>query len=484
MQLSRKQQSAAVVAALTFFTLTVYAVTRGPGTPARHAVHTPPASPSALSVTTSTVSDVTLEARLDRGALLRGSDGELHVALALRAGTPPGLPPVQPTDALVVLDVSGSMMGQKLDYAKQALHQLIDRLSPQDRFALVTYDSEARLVTPLGTVADKTRLHRTVDGLQVLGGTNMSAGLELALDQLSRRERAGRTARVLLLSDGHANEGDSSEAGLISRARKVVAQDDVLSAIGIGDDFNEDLMTALAERGAGNFYYLSQVGMLGRYFDAELRAASQTVASALELEFEPAPGVQLTELGGYPVERVGERYVVRPGNLVAGQERVLWATLRAPTATLGEVALGQFGVRFKAGQAPQHARTPELPRLACVGDGARFEAAIVRPVWEDYVTTEQYQKAQANLGRAVGEGSEADIVREQQAFEANRALASKLGSQRVLDQLAAMASKAESAKVAQKASPGERKYNAKQMKSRALFDRRKDAYNDDPSLSL
>lgn len=187
-------------------------------------------------------------------------------------------------------------------------------------------------------------------------------------------------------------------------------------------------LTALAERGAGNFYYLSQVGMLGRYFDAELRAVSQTVASALELEFEPAPGVQLTELGGYPVERVGERYVVRPGNLVAGQERVLWATLRAPTATLGEVALGQFGVRFKAGQAPQHARTPELPRLACVGDGARFEAAIVRPVWEDYVTTEQYQKAQANLGRAVGEGSEADIVREQQAFEANRALASKFGS--------------------------------------------------------
>lgn len=54
----------------------------------------------------------------------------------------------------------------------------------------------------------------------------------------------------------------------------------------------------------------------------------------------------------------------------------------------------------------------------------------------------------------------------------------------MLDQLAAMASKAESAKVAQKASPGERKYNAKQMKSRALFDRRKDAYNDDPSLSL
>lgn len=494
MPISNRKRGALTVAALTLLTLASYALARPGEAPVqRPSIAAPAPAPTVIkpaqapiAVTTAT-GQVTLTAKVDRNALLAGSDGQAHVALTLRAQTADGDAAARsPIDALVVLDISGSMAGQKLDYAKQALHQLIDRLTGEDRFSLVTYESEARVLLPLqaaqgGAVAG---FHRVVDNLETAGGTNMSAGLDLALRELQQHNEQGRNARVLLLSDGHANEGDSSLAGLTERARKFTRHDDVLSAMGIGDDFNEDLMTSIADRGTGNFYYLSKVAVLGRYFDAELRAAAQTVASALELRFTPAPGVELLELAGYPIEQSGTVLSVRPGNLYAGQERLLWATIKAPTDALRDVALGSFSLRFKRNEELLETPSAALPELACVSDSERFEQAIVRDLWEEYVATEQYSKSKVALGRAVSEGTEVDIDREQKSFESNRSLAEKLGSKRVLDQLGAMASEVDAAKKSQRAPAAERQYDAKQMKSKAIFSRRKDAYNDDPWLGL
>ncbi len=503
MQIRTDKTGKLIVGALTFCTLLAYALYRVAGLPSAPAraeasswshglfAVTNPARPQPATKpaakATSGAGEVTLTAQLDRRAVLSGSDGELHVALELRAnGAAAADAARKPTDALVLLDVSGSMSGKKLDDAKQALHRLIERLGPDDRFGLVTYESEAQLVVPLRSAGAGAvpEFHRVVDRLATGGGTNMSAGLDLALAQLRGQRRSGASARVLLLSDGHANEGDASPAGLAARVREVVQLDDVLSALGIGDDFNEDLMTSLADNGAGNFYYLSRVELLGRYFDAELRAAAQTVASALELRFAPAPGVQLVALAGYPIERGERSDTVRPGNLYAGQERKLWATLRVPTDTLRDLALGSFSLQYQQGAAARELEAPPLPTLACVADVTRFERSIDRASWEEYVAGEQYTKVQAALGKAVGEGDEADIDREQRAYEQNRSLAEKLGSTRVLRQLDALSTEAAAAKSEQKAPAAERSYNAKQKKSRALFKLRRDAYNDDPLLGL
>lgn len=455
--------------------------------PTQPALALPPAA-SPASAQVGTASDaVSLSAQLDRSSVLVGSDGLVHVALTLRAEpTKEPAATVHPTDALVVLDLSGSMSGQKLSYAKQALHQLINRLTPRDRFGLVTYESDAALALPL-TAADgpqSARFHRVVDALETAGGTNMSAGLDLALAELAKRERGGRDARVLLLSDGHANMGDSSAAGLSERARKVTRFDDVLSAMGIGDDFNEDLMSGLADSGTGNFYYLSRVETLASYFDAELKAAAQTLASALELQFVPEPGVELVELSGYPIERDGARVIVRPGNLRSGQERLLWATLRAPTAALRDVALGRFALQFKQDGKSFAVNTPALPALACVADRTRYEDSIARPLWEQYTLSEGYRKVQGAIGKAIAEGDAKDIERERANYELNRSLAQKFGSAAVLKSLSDMASVADSAKNWQTQAPAQRAYHAKQEKSRALFGRRQDAYNSDPLLGL
>jgi Ca-activated chloride channel family protein len=444
---------------------------------------------STLAATTGSVpsGEVRLSARLDRSAVLSGSDGQAHVEVTLEAGAADARAGSahRPSDVLVVLDISGSMSGSKLAYAKQALHQLIGRIQPSDRFGLVTYESTARVVVPLQAASEENprRWHHAVDALETAGGTNMSAGLDLALTQLAQAHRE-HTARVLLLSDGQANEGDATPDGLRSRTRRFVRAEHVLSTMGVGDDFNEDLMTALAQTGTGNFYYLSQVAQLGRFFDAELRAATETVADAVELRFEGDPSVRVVDVSGYELEHVGNGVRVRPGNLYAGQKRTLWVTLQVPTGTLGSLDVGRFVLAYKQQDRARELTTGNLPKLACVADREQWKRGIDKQLWEQLVITEQYEKAKLDLGGAIGRGSANDIDKTVGSYAENRELAKDLGSASVLQQIDKLEQEQTRAKQAAVQPESVRSLEAKQVKARATFKRRADAYNDDPLAGM
>ena len=494
MEATHSRMSLMILAGLSLCTVGVYAAYRhmplvGSSLavpPAISAPKPPPAPapepPLAAAVATLGQGEVKLSAKLDRSAVLSGSDGIAHVELTLEAGADGQAEQAhQPTDVLVVLDVSGSMSGQKLDYAKQALHQLIERVGKSDRFGLVTYESSAGLSIPLAASSGgaAARWHRQVDALDASGGTNIAEGLELGLAQLAKRD-PGRNARVLLLSDGQATVGDTSMEGLRGRAQRFMRAEHVLSTLGIGDDFNEDVMTKIAETGTGNFYYLSKVALLGRFFDAELKAAGETVANALELQFEGAPDVKVLNISGYELEHAADKTVVRPGNLYAGQKRTLWVTLQLPTDRLRDLALGRFVLRYKHRDAARELTTGDLPQIACVADRERWKRSIDKSLWEQNLMNDQYQEAEMAMGRAVGSGDTEEIEEAVTRFSQNRQLAQELGSVRVLSKIDALEQKRGEAKGAAAAPAAQRSYEAKKMKSRAQFERRADAYNDQP----
>ncbi|HET8936801.1 MAG TPA: VWA domain-containing protein [Polyangiales bacterium] len=492
MEATHSRTSLTILAGLSLCTAGVYAAYRhaphvGSWLPAQPVISAPqppapPEPPLSAAVAALGQGEVKLSAKLDRTAVLSGSDGIAHVELTMEAGADGQAEQAhQPTDVLIVLDVSGSMSGQKLDYAKQALHQLIERVAPSDRFGLITYESSAGLVIPLAASSGgaAARWHRTVDTLEASGGTNIGEGLELGLAQLAKRE-PGRNARVLLLSDGQATVGDTSIQGLRGRAQRYMRAEHVLSTLGIGDDFNEDVMTGLAETGTGNFYYLSKVALLGRFFDAELKAAGETVASALELRFEGAQDVKVLNVSGYELEHAAGQTVVRPGNLYAGQKRTLWVTLQLPTDRLRDLALGRFVLRYKHRDATRERSTGDLPQIACVADRERWKRSIDKSLWEQNLMTEQYQDAEMAVGRAVGSGDAAGIDSAVMRFSQNRQLAQELGSTKVLSKIDALEQQSGQAKGAAAAPAAQRSYEAKRMKSRAQFERRADAYNDTP----
>jgi len=311
-----------------------------------------------------------------------------------------------PTDVVVVLDRSGSMGGKPLADAISSVQELVARLGNEDRFALVTYASDARLAIPMqaATPLHRTRWSAQVAGVRAGGGTNMAAGVDLATQTVGGLRRDGRTARVILLSDGHANQGDHSLEGLRARAARVAKDEYVLSTVGVGLDFDEALMTVLADAGTGNFYYVREGSDLGDVFAGEFDSARETVASAVAVEIELAPGVELKDAAGYPIEREGRVARFRPGSLFSGQSRHVWLTFTSPTTTPGEVPLGDFRVTYRepgvrSGDA-HVVRFDRTPHVACVEAEAEYVASldpetVVRAINQDGLATLKRQVARA-----------------------------------------------------------------------------------------
>jgi Ca-activated chloride channel family protein len=249
---------------------------------------------------------VRFHAQLDRGSVLQGSDGLVRMELVMageeRQETSS---PRVPTDLVVILDRSGSMQGEALRFAKAAVAELVSRLGDEDRFALVTYANGASMTLPLAEAsgAARGRWLAAVEAIRADGGTNMASGIDLANRAIGSARQPGRATRLILLSDGHANQGDHSLEGLRARAARAVAGEWVLSAVGVGQGFDENVMSAIADAGTGNFYYLPHIRELAGVFDDEFAAARETVASALAVGFELEEGVELVEAAGYPRHR-------------------------------------------------------------------------------------------------------------------------------------------------------------------------------------
>lgn len=355
---------------------------------------------------------VTFSGQLDRSAVRVGGDGLVRMELVLaaeRRATAQATPRI-PTDLIVVLDRSGSMDGEKLVQARAAVAELISRLDPADRFALISYADAAELSIPLAAAdADaRSRWSATVAAMGTLGGTNISAGLDLALETLRGGGTAGRHARAILISDGLANQGDASNEGLVSRARQSARGEWPLTTVGVGSDFNEYLMTALADAGTGNYYFVERATDLGNVFAREFGAASATVASAVAVEIAPAPGVRVVDAAGYPLESSGGgRVTFRPGTLFAGQERRVWVTLAVPNDVPIEHALGTFAVAYKDGETLRRAAFAETPRVACVANDDAFFASVDGAAWARAVVVDEYSKMQETVARQVAAGDRA-----------------------------------------------------------------------------
>jgi Ca-activated chloride channel family protein len=217
-----------------------------------------------------------------------------------------------PVNVSVVLDRSGSMEGAKLEKARQAASVALDSLDPEDVFSLVVYDNEAEvLISPerVGSRQRREELKERISRIRTGGSTALYAGVQLGAKQVRKFLDKERVNRVILLSDGIANVGPSRTSDLTRLGRDLREDGLSVTTIGLGDDFNEDLMTALAESSHANYYYVQDAEKLPGIFREELGAAGTRVAGDIRLRIEVPEGVRLRDVLGHPEIACKERNV-------------------------------------------------------------------------------------------------------------------------------------------------------------------------------
>jgi Ca-activated chloride channel family protein len=212
----------------------------------------------------------------------------LHVGLKARE-----VPRAQrkPSHLIFTVDISGSMADpNKLAVVKQALRLLVDALDERDRVSIVVYGSSARLVLPPTSVLRREVLLSAIDGLQVDGATNVQAGLDLAYSLAASHLLEGGINRVILCSDGVANNGVTDADGIWARVKDSAARGITLSTVGFGmGHYNDVLMERLSHVGEGNYAYVDRLDEAHRIFVQNLTGTLQVVARdvKVQLEFDP-----------------------------------------------------------------------------------------------------------------------------------------------------------------------------------------------------
>ena len=243
-----------------------------------------------------------------------------------------------PIDVAFVLDRSGSMGGEKIVLARDAVLQGIGMLGPTDRFAIVAYDTSVDVVMPLGLTTAVAR--RDADSrLQEIGprgGTDLAAGWLAGCQQLAEASEARDTLKCLLMSDGQANHGLTDPEELERHATELRRRNIVTSTFGVGQDFDERLMSGMARAGGGNGYFIQRARQTGDMLTGELGESLEVVARQASMGLDLAPGVELQVLSDFDVRLQPGRVDVELGNLVSGQSISVIFRLEFPTGQEGE----------------------------------------------------------------------------------------------------------------------------------------------------
>lgn len=277
-----------------------------------------------------------------------GAETELNVLVRLSAGGT--VATSRPTlDLAIVLDRSGSMAGDKLNDAKQAGLELIKRLEPRDRVTLITYDDtvvvneKLRNVDAAGYDALRSALLNTREG----GSTALGPAMIQALTILEGAERGDKDiGHVILLSDGLANVGEQRPDVLGVRAAQGFTKGVSVSTLGVGLDYNEDLMTRLADQGGGRYHFIKESATIPNVLTEELAGLASTVAREVVLSVKASPQVLGVTAFGYPSETKDGVTAIRVGSLRAGQVQDIIVRFKL-NASADPVALGQFELNYR-----------------------------------------------------------------------------------------------------------------------------------------
>jgi len=349
--------------------------------------------------------EVVLDTRKD---VLASNSGEsLDVLLRLRA-------PMQEIDGntraqlavSLVIDRSGSMNGGKLDEAKRCALDLLSRLKDDDWVSVVIYDDQVEvLLETMSVRIAKTLLPIRLDGIDPDGMTNLHGGWLKGAETLAPRAGNGVVSRVILLSDGQANRGLLEREAIYEQVRELASAGVTTSTVGIGFDFNEELMTAIATAGQGNSWYGQRAEDLAESFDAELGFLTHLVWHDVRIHLETP---LLTHMGQI---RVRNDYVQNAGrqyclpSIAQGSE--VWMAISLSMSEVihlqdnGTILRCTLLAKDKSGI--QHEFTVNLPQLRVV-------------------SLADYQLAQENelVARRFNEVEAADIQREARLFVRDR----------------------------------------------------------------
>jgi Ca-activated chloride channel family protein len=242
------------------------------------------------------------------------------------------------------------MSGSKIENARRAASKLVELLDENDRLSVVHYGTDVSAMGGVfGTPENKVKLKRYIANISDEGGTNIGDGLAVGEKHIARALSDFRVNRLLLLSDGQPTVGLTTSQGLAKVVRTIRERGVSVTSLGVGADFNEDLMQKLADVGGGSYGFISgsDTSAMATLFQRDLEQAGTMVARAAMLNFELPAGVRFVEVYGRPVSQLGNTVSITLPDFSARQvEKMVVHLTASPAVRNGSIDIAAFKLAY------------------------------------------------------------------------------------------------------------------------------------------
>jgi Ca-activated chloride channel family protein len=332
--------------------------------------------------------DITLTCRLNKAYLPAMNTQQLAYVL-IEAVPGASMAQVQmPLNLSLVLDKSGSMQGKKIKNLREAAKLVVDRLGPQDTISIVAFSDRKYLIAESQPVTDKETLKKQIDRIRDGGGTAISGGMGQGLQELDKELAPDRVSRMLLLTDGQTFGDEKQCKKLAETAGKKGV---VVHALGLGDDWNEDLLDDIAQASGGVSDFIDSPDAIVGVFDSAVKSMQDTVVQNAQMVLRLANGVtprqvwqvlpMISNLGYRPLS---DRDVqVSLGELEKAQPRSMLVEMLIGARPAGRYRIAQAEVSY------------DVPGLNLVGE--KVKADILLDITADAAQTKQYDAEVMNI---------------------------------------------------------------------------------------
>jgi Ca-activated chloride channel homolog len=258
---------------------------------------------------------------------------------------------LRPLNLVLVIDKSGSMADDdKMSRVKEGLRTMLTKLRPDDCISIVAFDYGARVLFPSQRLGDGNAVRHAIDCLVPDGGTNIHSGLMLGYGEAQKHFQKDATNRVILLTDGIANQGVTNPSRIAAESSMYNKKGIDLSTIGVGMDLNNDLLRTLARSGRGLYHFISDYKDINKVFVNEVQSLISSIAKNVNVRIDYGLGLQLEKVYGYAPRHSNGSVSVVLDDMNNGLTQVVMAKFRANSANSDfpvKVRLSYYDVKRK-----------------------------------------------------------------------------------------------------------------------------------------
>ena len=294
-----------------------------------------------------------------------------------------------PMNIALVIDRSGSMEGPRIRAAREAAKMAVDRLGPRDIVSVISYDQVVEVEVPATRATDKQAIKDRIDRLTARGSTAIWAGMQRGADEVRKFKSSEYVNKIILLSDGLANVGPSKADDFVRLGRLLGREGIIVSTVGLGREYNEDLMSGLAKASEGTHKFVQEPADLAQFFAQEFDDAQNVVAQGIIIHIDLTPGLSPGKGLGRDAEVQAQRMTFRLSQIIADTEQSVVAAIEVPAAFAeGNKSLGRISISLSGADGAVRELDPQTVSARFSTSTADRDASVDKTVMRDVTVHE------------------------------------------------------------------------------------------------